>query len=177
MAPSAAMKHLRLLRHAKSSWEDANLADRDRPLNERGIEAATAIATHLHGLSAQPELILCSYARRTRETLSALIIELERSVHIRIEDGLYLADEKVLLDRLQRVPESYLSVLLIGHNPALHELATFISSNKKGERYEKLSEKYPTGALASFEVTAPAWRELGKGSARLVDFVSPGDLL
>ena len=124
------MKRLFLLRHAKSSWDDADLADRDRPLAPRGRRAAGAIARHLRDEEISPSLVLCSPARRTRETLEAV----DPSGDVRIEDELYGASEAELLERLRRVPEAIESVMLIGHNPAIQELALGLASRGAAPR-------------------------------------------
>ena len=163
------MKRLFLLRHAKSSWDDADLADRDRPLAPRGRRAAGVMARHLRDEEISPSLVLCSPARRTRETLEAV----DPSGEVRIEDELYGASEAELLERLRRVPEAIESVMLIGHNPAIQELALGLAS--RGERLEDVERKFPTGALAT--LTAPgAWGELAPGSAELAAFVKPKEL-
>src|ERR671923_1158092 len=137
------MKRLFLLRHAKSSWKDEGLADRDRPLAGRGRRAAKVMARHLQEEKISPALVLCSPARRTRETLEAV----SPSGEVRIEDELYGASEAELLERLRRVPEAIESVMLIGHNPAIEELALGLAS--RGERLEDVERKFPTGALAT----------------------------
>ena len=163
------MKRLFLLRHAKSSWDDADLADRDRPLAPRGRRAAGVMARHLRDEEISPSLVLCSPARRTRETLEAV----DPSGEVRIEDELYGASEAELLERLRRVPEAIESVMLIGHNPAIQALALGLAS--RGERLEDVERKFPTGALATLTVPG-AWTELGPDSAELAAFVKPKEL-
>ena len=163
------MKRLFLLRHAKSSWDDADLADRDRPLAPRGRRASKVMARHLRDEEISPSLVLCSSARRTRETLEAV----GPSGEVRIEDELYGASEGELLERLRRVPEEIESVMLIGHNPAIQELALGLASG--GDRLEDVERKFPTGALATLTVPG-AWGQLGPGSAELVAFVKPKEL-
>src|SRR5262245_6241843 len=116
------MKHLYLLRHAKSSWKDTSLPDHDRPLAGRGRRAAKAIAGHLREQGIEPELVLCSTARRARETLERIEPALGASA-LCLEDELYAAGAPALLERLRSVPDPVGSVMLIGHNPALEELA------------------------------------------------------
>jgi phosphohistidine phosphatase len=163
------VKRLFLLRHAKSSWDDADLADRDRPLARRGRRAAKVMARHLRGEKISPSLVLCSSARRTRETLDTV----GPSGEVRIEDELYGASEAELLERLRRVPEAIESVMLIGHNPAIQGLALGLA--RGGDRLEAVERKFPTGALATLTVPG-AWEELGPGSAELVAFVKPKEL-
>jgi phosphohistidine phosphatase len=152
-----AVRRLYLLRHAKSSWDDPGLADHDRPLAPRGRRAAKAIGRHLRDQGIEPELVLCSSAARARETLE------RAGLSGQIEEGLYGAGASALLARLHRVPGEVASVMLIGHNPGMQELAF---------RLGGLEDKFPTAALATFECSG--WRELER--AELVDYVKPRDL-
>src|SRR5262245_2142513 len=95
------MRHLHLLRHAKSSWDDPELADHERPLAPRGRKAAARIAEHLERERIAPELVLCSTALRTRQTLAALLPILGGEVVIRLEDGLYGAGAAQVLARVR----------------------------------------------------------------------------
>jgi phosphohistidine phosphatase len=169
----ATTRRLYLLRHAKSSWKQPDLADHDRPLSGRGRRAAKAIARHVgeHGIA--PELVLCSTARRTRDTFERL----ERALgtpDVRFERELYGSTADGLLDRLHQVPDEIGSVLLVGHNPAIEDLALDLArpSPERGE----LEAKFPTGALATLELAGASWRELGRGGGELVGFVRPRDL-
>lgn len=163
------MKRLFLLRHAKSSWDDAGLADRDRPLAPRGRRATTLMARHLRDEKISPALVLCSPARRTRETLEGV----GPSGEVRIEDDLYGASQTALLERLRQVQDTTESVMLIGHNPAVQELALGLAG--AGDRRADMERKFPTCALATLAVPEH-WGELGPGSAELVAFVTPKEL-
>jgi phosphohistidine phosphatase len=167
------MKQLLLLRHAKSSWEDRGLADHDRPLAPRGRRAAKLIAEHLRRERVAPALVLCSSAQRTRETLERIAPALGEQVPVQIERELYAASEHRLLERVRGVEESVESVMVIGHNPGVEQLA--LSLAVSGENLAAVRRKYPTGALATLEF-AGRWRELGPGSAELADFVTPKQL-
>jgi phosphohistidine phosphatase len=173
MAMRPRMKTLHLLRHAKSSWADPGADDHARPLNKRGRRAADLMAEHVAALPEPPELILASDAARTRETLQSIAAALARPARVLIERELYLAPCERLLARLGRVEEEVASVLLIAHNPGLHELALRLAATQPhaAQRFGK----FPTAALASFAVSGP-WRELQAGGARLRDYVTPGDL-
>ncbi|MFC3125734.1 SixA phosphatase family protein [Pseudoroseomonas globiformis] len=172
------MRQLLLLRHAKSSWDDPSLPDHARPLNARGKRAALAMAGVMRGLGLAPDIVLVSSARRTLQTLEALA-PLPDSPMIEPMDDLYLAPWERLLDTLQAAPETARSLLLLGHNPGLHDLALALAgpagmaSNAPGT--QRLADGYPTGALAEFSIAAP-WRMLQAGGARLVRFVAPNDL-
>jgi phosphohistidine phosphatase len=167
------MKRLYLLRHAKSSWKDTSRPDRDRPLAARGRRAAKAIASHLHEQRIEPELVLCSAARRARETLDRIEAALGTPA-IRVEGDLYAASADALLERLRSVPDKVGSVMLIGHNPALQELALTLA--RRSDSVRELEAKYPTAALATLIVLVESWEELDRETAELVALVRPRDL-
>ncbi len=172
------MRQLLLLRHAKSSWDEPGLSDHARPLNTRGRRAALAIAQAMRDLGLAPEVILVSSARRTLQTLEALR-PLEAGTLVEPMDRLYLADWRSLLGVVQGVPETARSLMLIGHNPGLHDLALALmgaaGAAGGGPATQRLAEGYPTGALAEFTIAAP-WRLLEPGGGRLVRFLAPRDL-
>jgi phosphohistidine phosphatase len=159
-------QRLYLLRHAKSSWADPGLADHDRPLNSRGRRAAKAIGRHLRDQGIEPQLVLCSSATRARETLERI------GYAAHVEPELYGAGAGALLARLRKVPAAVPSVMLIGHNPGLQELALLLSRPGAGVR--ELAAKFPTAALATLAL--PSWSTLDRGTAELIDFVRPRDL-
>ena len=167
------MKYLFLLRHAKSSWDDPELVDHDRPLAPRGRRAAKLIAEHLERERITPELVLCSSAQRTRETLELIAQGLAEGTTVHFERELYAASERRLLERVQALDEGVESVLLIAHNPALEQLALDLAGG--GEQLAQVRLKYPTGALATLEFSG-RWLELGPGRAELADFVTPKQL-
>jgi phosphohistidine phosphatase len=167
------VKQLLLLRHAKSSWEDSELADHDRPLAPRGRRAAKLIAKHLRRQGIAPELVLCSSAARTRETLELIAPALGDGVPVQIEDQLYAASEQALLERVRAVEDGIESLLLIGHNPGVQQLALLLA--RSGEEVAALARKYPTAALATLEFNG-RWRELGERRAELTGFVTPKEL-
>jgi phosphohistidine phosphatase len=160
-----------LLRHAKSSWDDPALTDRQRPLAPRGRRDAKRIAKHLERLEIEPELTLCSSAVRTRETLDLLRFGART---VRFEDELYGASAGELLDRLRHVPEQTASVMLIGHNPGLQDVALLLAAN--GALRGRLEEKFPTAALATLTIERTPWSELSPGDAVLTAYVVPKQL-
>jgi phosphohistidine phosphatase len=167
------MKTLYLLRHAKSSWDDAGLPDHDRPLAPRGRRATKALAKHLRHEGIAPALVLCSSARRARETLDGIAPALGEEVEVQVESDLYGATEDDLLDRLRAIPDAVASAMLVGHNPAIQALALDLAAS--GPELDRIAHKYPTGALATLTFDG-SWGELGPGAAELVAFVSPKDL-
>jgi phosphohistidine phosphatase len=167
------MKRLYLLRHAKSSWKDTSLPDHDRPLAGRGRRAAKAMARHMRDHGVEPELVLCSTARRARDTLDRIEPALG-SPTVRVESDLYAASAPVLLERLRGVPDTVWSVMVIGHNPGLQELALELA--RPASAASELADKYPTGALVTLAFDASSWQELDRDTAELVELVRPRDL-
>ncbi len=169
------MRQLLLLRHAKSAWDDAGIPDRDRALNARGRRAADRMRQAMRELGLAPDLVLVSPAKRTLETLEALE-PWDDTPLIEPLETLYLASEANLLAALRDVAETVRSVLLIGHNPGMHDLAMTLARGwPAGEAMRGLAKGYPTGTLAEFTLAGP-WREIGPGAGRLVRFVTPKSL-
>ncbi len=168
------MHTLHLLRHAKSSWSDPALADHARPLSRRGRRDGARIAAYARRAGIEPELVLCSSAVRTLETLELLRPALAAGATVSVEDELYTAPAPRLLARLHEVPDTTASVLLIGHNPGLEELALLLAS--PGGELDRLAEKFPTAALATLELPGTSWRRLAAGEAVLAAYVVPREL-
>jgi phosphohistidine phosphatase len=160
-------RRLFLLRHAKSSWDDRTLADHDRPLAPRGRKAAKRIGAYLRREQIHIALVLCSSARRARETLDLVA----PSGAIRIEREVYDARADELLERLRRVPDDVDAVMVIGHEPAIRELAVGLVEGGR----ELAERKFPTGALATLTFTGP-WSTLEPEHAELAAFVTPREL-
>jgi phosphohistidine phosphatase len=161
-------KRLVILRHAKSSWKDRDLVDHDRPLNARGRRAAKDVGHYLRRQGIAPALVLCSSAARTRETLE--LLELEGRPEVSVEDQLYGASAGELVVRLQRVTAAVPSVLLIGHNPGVQDLALTLAGDD-----ERLAS-FPTAALADLRVAIAGWQDLRPGGATLYAFTTPQEL-
>jgi phosphohistidine phosphatase len=166
-------KQLFVLRHAKSSWDDPGLPDHERPLAPRGRRAVAVLHEYIRSRGIEPALVLCSSARRTRETL----VGVQPGGEQLIEDDLYDADAGALIERLRRVPADVSSVMLIGHNPAMQLLVLRLArtANTEDPRLEDLRGKFPTGGLATLEFDC-AWSDLGPGRARLTDLIRPKQL-
>lgn len=167
------VRTLLLLRHAKSSWKNPALSDHDRPLAPRGERAAERLAHHLQAEALRPALVLCSSARRARDTLEALRPALDDATVIRIEDSLYGADADELLDRLHAVDPRVSSVLVVGHNPGLEDLAIHLAGDGDQTALTQLRTKFPTGALATLDLGRSDWARLGRGQAFLTNLVLP----
>lgn len=169
------MKRLHLLRHAKSSWKEG-VEDRDRALNGRGREAARRVGKHLAKTIGPLDLILCSSALRTRETLKLVLANFVVTPRAEIEDELYAASQEELMDRLRRLSEEEANVLLVGHNPGVHELAVALAETGSPSFRALTSGKFPTTACASFQISGP-WSALALSRQMLVGYVTPASLV
>jgi phosphohistidine phosphatase len=177
-ATKAAMRQLLLLRHAKSARGDPAISDHARPLTEGGRAAVASLRRAMLDLGLAPDVILVSSARRTIQTLEALEPWDENPL-IEPMDKLYLATAPQILAILRGISDTVRSLLVIGHNPGLHDLALSLAGTHatpaSGPVTRQLAEGFPTAALAEFTV-APRWCELSSGGGRLVRVLCPKDL-
>jgi phosphohistidine phosphatase len=164
-------KRLILVRHAKSSWSDPDLADHDRPLNARGRDAASAVGRYLRSLGLRLDLVLCSSATRAVQTLERL--DLERTPLV-VEDELYGAGAATLLARVRGVSNDVGSLMVIAHNPGMEDLARLLAG---GNDDLAAAGKFPTGAVADLEFAVEGWPEVAPGGGRLRTFVVPRALV
>jgi phosphohistidine phosphatase len=146
---------LLLLRHAKSSWDEPSLADHERPLAKRGRKAAVQVGEYLRAADLTPDLVVCSTARRTRQTWKRLALE---GPEVRLEDAMYGATAGELA----------------GHNPGMGDFAVRLCGAAVSTDARRLLEKFPTAALAVFETDGP-WRQLVTGHTDLVAYRTPRD--
>lgn len=167
------MRFLHLLRHAKSSWKESGLDDFDRPLKDRGIRACEGIAAYMGRNRIEPDLVLCSSALRARQTLRGIEDHLARRWPTAFDDDLYLATTAQILARIRKVDDAVRALLVIGHNPGLAHLAHDLAGSGEAAAMAAMAERFPTAALAGFEVRAPRWSEAGRGSVRLCAFATP----
>lgn len=168
------MKSLYILRHAKSDWP-AGLDDVDRPLAPRGRKAAPQMGALMKARGYAPDLVLCSTARRTRETCALLLDALgERPV--RYLEALYLASPAQLLRQIRQTDDEVDALLLVGHNPGVQSLALALAPEGDAEALAAVREKFSTGALAVLRLAAACWGDVAPGTGRLEAFVRPRDL-
>jgi len=182
------VKTLYLLRHAKSDSEGWSGQDFERPLNERGKQACTAMAAHLREQGIRPGIVLCSTAVRARETLAGIAAALgwpgaEGRPDFVFRDEIYLASQSELVAEVRGLDDNIGCAMLIGHNPGLEVLAIgFAQRGNKGhgggdrDAFEALERKYPTAALATLTFESDHWRGLEPGKGRLTGFVKPSKL-
>lgn len=171
------MPRLLLLRHAKSSWDDPRLADIERPLAPRGHRAAKLIAEAIEAQDFRPDRILCSPARRTRETLAALIAHFgEDDIEIDINHGLYEPHSGDYREVIADHGNEARTLLVIGHNPATHATGVLLAGGGDRTLIAEMTAKFPTAALAVLDFDDPDWSKPKLHSGTLVAFLTPKGL-
>ena len=170
------MKRLALLRHAKSSWDDQNLDDFNRPLNERGWKAARRIGRELKRRDMRFDLVLASTAARVRETIDGVQEKYDFGAPIRFEQEIYLATSETLLSLVRDLPDSVEAPLLVGHNPGLERLLVELADDDAKGLRKRIAGKYPTGAFAVVELPAREWAEITPGTGEIVEMILPKEL-
>lgn len=167
------MKQLFLLRHAKSDWSDPFLSDHDRPLNKRGRTAAANIGSYFKQKSLCPELVLCSTAQRTQETLNRLQKHAGANFNVSYESSLYGADAGQTLSLIQQQPDNLSSLMIIGHNPAIEDLAIALIGHDDSNQLHLIHEKVPTGALIQLGFEVDQFAHVSLKSGHLQAFIRP----
>jgi phosphohistidine phosphatase len=168
------MLTLSLLRHAKSSWDDADIDDFERPLSKRGANAAPEMGRAMRELKLKPDLVLCSAAVRTRATVALVLLELgPPAPEVRYDEELYLASPKVMLDHIHKIDDRFGHIMMVGHNPGTHALALELTGVAKSEDMADLATKFPTAGLAIITFKAEHWRDVTSGTGHLVVFMTP----
>lgn len=171
-----------LLRHAKSAWPDG-VPDHDRPLGRRGRRDAPAAGRWLREADCDPDHVLCSTACRARETWQLAQGELGVRPPAAFEPGVYEASTDSLLELVRRLPPAARTVVVVGHGPALPELALMLAAKNPAQGRQEaaptpataldlMRAKFPTAAIAVLELSGP-WSELAPGRAQLISFVTP----
>jgi phosphohistidine phosphatase len=171
------MKHVWVLRHAKAAPGEPGGDDRSRPLTARGHRQGAALRARLPELAASerplPTLVLCSTARRARQTAEEVLDGLGPGTRIELEPLLYTADAGAVVERLRLVPDEVVSVMVVGHNPTLHELCFDLVAAEDEVSRRRLDDGFPTAALAVVGIDAPVWAELVAGAGHLEELVVP----
>jgi phosphohistidine phosphatase len=172
------MRRLLLLRHAKSSWSNPDLDDRDRPLTKRGHVAATAIGKWIEKHKLVPDHVLCSPARRARETWQYAGNGLASAVPVTYLEDIYdFGNGGKLIEAAAAQADAIESLVIVGHNPSMERAALRLAGSGDAKLLERIEKKYPTAALAVIEFTTAHWSEIGAaGKGALRHFVRPKDL-
>lgn len=161
------MKTLLLLRHAKSSWADADSRDFDRPLNERGLKAATLMGKFIRKKKIEPGLIISSPAKRARAT--ALLVKEGGKIaaELRFDERIYEADTETLLKVVSQIDEAVDTVIIVGHNPGMEQLLQGLT----GE-----AQEVPTATLMQISLKLDKWSAVQEKTGFLEWLVKPKDL-
>jgi phosphohistidine phosphatase len=152
------MKTLYLLRHAKSSWAEAAMSDFERPLNDRGNRAAAFMGELMSANGYEPYVILSSPAVRAKSTAELVKRSGELDAEIRFEHRIYEASPQTLRQAISDIDDAYPSALVVGHNPGIETLISFLTGQL---------EPVPTAALAVIDLDIDAWGYIDEGRGKL----------
>jgi phosphohistidine phosphatase len=161
------MKTLYLLRHAKSSWKDAHLQDFDRPLNGRGKDSAPLVGRVMRKRKLKVDLVLCSPAARARQTAMLVKESAGLPAETLYDERIYEADAARLLEVVTQAAEPADALMLVGHNPGMEELLTFLTGEER---------RMPTAALACVTLDVEKWGKVRARAGRLEWLVRPKEL-
>ena len=161
------MRHLMILRHAKSSWADETMRDHERPLNRRGRQAAGAMGRFMADEGLLPDLIISSDSARTRETVALWSEGARWNGPVEFEAELYHAAAETLLETARSASEAFDRIMLVAHNPGIAEFVSRASG--------RLTDM-PTATLAAFELTSPSWNRASLEAMNLVVHQRPREL-
>jgi phosphohistidine phosphatase len=168
------MRRLLLLRHAKAV-PAAGHDDHARGLIERGRRDAARIAAMIAEAGLIPDLIVHSGAERARETAAIVAGAWPQRVDVRVNPALYDASRQAVLAVARELLDAAATAMIVAHNPGVADLANALVGGGKRSDIARMANKFPTAALAVFELDAPLWRDLAPGSARLLRFATPDD--
>ena len=168
------MKTLYLCRHAKTSGKPGGAGDSKRRLSPDGIRDARAMGRHLINLGVSPERVLCSTATRAIQTLQNA--GLPSGMNTEFVDDLYTANPDSILDLVRTTRESISTVMVIGHNPSIAELACTLTGQHNRDLLSLMTAKFPAGAMAGLRFMTVSWAKLSPGAGNLHLFVTPRDL-
>lgn len=170
-------KTLYILRHAKAVALSGDMDDHERPLSPRGEAEVERLGAFMLQRGINPQLIICSTALRTRMTLQALEKALDRPLRTHFSAKLYLASPKNVMEELAGVGQEVRSVLVIGHNPTVHQLTVELVESGEEKMLDALAQGFPTAAFAEIQYPAQEWSELGQRAGILRQFVTPAELV
>ncbi len=169
------MRTLLLLRHAKSALDGATIADFDRPLSPDGERVSPIMGRHLRDTIGAPDHVLCSAASRAKQTWEQMAGCFDTAIPAEISRDLYLASTEGLLDAIKQTPDDVQRLLVVGHNPGMHQLAAQISAGGDRALLAKLRDRFPTGAIAEIRLDIDSWGD-ASAPGELCRFVTPKEL-
>ena len=170
------MLELYVMRHAKSSWDNLQLPDHDRPLSDRGKRNAKKICEFFVKKQIKFDLILVSSSIRTKKTLKILQKKLEKPKKIITSKSLYLADENKIALKIKKIKKDYKKVLLINHEPAVTNLVNYLVKNKENSLFKLMNYKFPTAAFAKIVFDLDNWSKINDRTGLLKNFIRPKDI-
>lgn len=168
-------KRLILFRHAKSEWPDG-VADHERPLSDRGRKAAPVMGVYLQKQKLVPDLALVSTARRAQETWTRTSKALQATVPVLSTRNIYEAEPDKILDAIKSTAPEVRTLIVVGHNPGLEELAKKLMKDLGGEAGTRMREKFPTAAIAVLSFEVDSWQDVTPQTGSLDRFVTPKSL-
>lgn len=156
------------MRHAKSSWDNPDISDFDRPLNQRGLQAAPFMGNQIYKNNLIPNLIVSSPAKRAKQT--AILVRESAGVETKIsfEDKIYEASPTTLLYLVSEFSDKYESVLLVGHNPGIEGFIRILTSEV---------HQMPTAAVAQISLNLEKWSDISINCGQLELLMRPKDLM
>ncbi len=170
------MKKISFLRHAKSDWAMPFTSDHDRYLNDRGKNASKSMRDFFLKTNQQFDIVFSSTAIRAVETIE-LVRSALKDTEVKFNKTLYTFDDHVLINFISQISDEYLSVLIVGHSPAIQESILRLSSTKSDNKLiQRVQNKYPTGAFCSLSSEVSSWSQVGDTLFNLIEFVCPKDL-
>lgn len=168
------MKSIYILRHAKAGKSNKKiLDDHERPLTKKGLDACSGIANYLKKKGVKPDLIITSTAKRARKTVENVFKENLAKLKVITTARLYLARPTEIMNIVNNLDNEVSTVLVVGHNPGLHEFVLDIIEQGEKSTIRDLRDKFPPGALAALSVKAGKWNKVSKKTATLVDYTFP----
>ena len=167
------MLTLSLLRHAKAGSDIPGLRDIDRPLAPRGRRAAPLMGRFIAEHHLEPDLILCSASKRTRQTLDLVVSELSGRPEVILDEDLYIAEPERILEVLRAKADTTKRVMVIGHNPGLQELALLLEGAGRSSDVAAIRGKFPTAGLVVLNFSAKSWTEATPGTGILRLYMTP----
>ena len=166
-------KTLYILRHAKAEIGTASQDDHDRGLNNQGTDACAVMGGYFLKHEILPELVLCSTAKRTRETWQHIGSFYAHAPKVEYSDRLYLASTNEMLNQIALVPEPVQRLMIVAHNPGLHQLSLTLAKSGNEQAIDTLALKLPTCSLVAFEFAESSWKNITRAHGEMKAFVTP----
>lgn len=169
------MKTLYLLRHGKSDWESDFNSDHERGLAKRGIESTKRVGQYLLDYGFSVDLCLCSDAVRCRKTWELLLGMENFADETSYKKEIYEASSDKLFEIIKNTNDETESLLVLGHNPGLEELAEYlVLGDNLDELHNSLFAKFPTAAFLGLSLSVDSWHDITPGHASIISYWVPG---